>query len=357
MDRTAAATDPVLSSAEERARAVAVPESRSARHAADLAAAREGDREAMDRLISELTPLVWHVARNSGCDRHQAEDIVQTTWLALFNQMDRIRDTHALAAWLITTARRNANWISRGEARVVPLSDTLAETIESIQPAPEEEALRSDHDQRLWRAFAKLSHRNQDLLRRLVINREPHQDVARALGLSVGSVGPSRARALNKLRELVKELDVAYPVDAALVDRLRAAGFAGREFDLFAEQVIDHTRPIVSAWIHSGRIVQEATRAGRRMLRMPEDLTPADVEHLVHDTVTAAWTELVAALKTSRWTPDTALNDYYLDLCVRAFPPIYHAFRKKQILHHSALKAVRNATSPKDVVTLGRAGT
>ncbi len=195
MDRTAAATDPVLPSAEERAGAVAVPESRTARHAPDLAAAQGGDRHAMDRLVSELTPLVWHVARTSGCDRHQAEDVVQTTWLALFSQMDRIRDTRALAGWLITTARRNASRAARGDAHVVPLPDTLAENVESTQPAPEEEALRSDHDQRLWRAFAKLSHRNQDLLRRLVINREPHQDVARALGLSLGSVGPSRVRA------------------------------------------------------------------------------------------------------------------------------------------------------------------
>ncbi|KZB82729.1 hypothetical protein AVL48_37550 [Amycolatopsis regifaucium] len=248
----------------------------------------------------------------------------------MFSQMDRIRDTRALAGWLITTARRNAAQAAHTEARVAPLSDALAENMESIEPAPEEEALRSDDDQRLWRAFARLSHRNQDLLRRLVINRESHQTVTRELGMSVGSVGPSRARALNKLRELVKEQDVAYPVDAALVDRLRTAGFSGREFDLFAEQVIDHTRPIVSAWIHSGRIIQEATRAGRRMLRVPEDLTPADVERLVHDTVTAAWTDFVTALKDGRWTPDTSLNDHYLDLCVRAFPPIYHAFRKYQ---------------------------
>ncbi|MFD6071021.1 RNA polymerase sigma factor [Amycolatopsis lurida] len=349
----AAATDPVLPSAEERARAVAVPETSSDRHAADLAAARDGDREAMDRLIHDLTPLVWHVARSNGCTPHEAEDVVQNTWLALFRQLDQVRDARALPAWLVTTARRDVYRAARLDARVVPLSDELVDNVESTQPAPEEEALRSDHDQRLWRAFAKLSHRNQDLLRRLVINKEPHHDVARALGLSVGSVGPLRVRALNKLRELVKEQNIAHPVDAALVDRLRAAEFTGREFDLFAEQVIDHTRPIVSAWIHSGRMIQEATRAGRRMLRMPEDLTPADVEHLVHNTVTAAWTDFVTALKDGRWTPDISLNDHYLDLCVRAFPPIYHAFQKKQFQRHSARKAVREATSPtKNIFTM-----
>ncbi len=48
----------------------------------------------------------------------------------------------------------------------------------------------------------------------------------------------------------------------------------------------------------------------------------------MHDTVTTAWTEFAAAPKDGRWAPDTSLNDYYLDLCVRAFPPICHAFRK-----------------------------
>ena len=52
-------------------------------HAACMHAAREGDRQAMARLVDELTPLVWHVARANGLDRSVAEDVVQTVWLAL----------------------------------------------------------------------------------------------------------------------------------------------------------------------------------------------------------------------------------------------------------------------------------
>jgi len=52
------------------------------RHAVCVTAAREGNRGALDVLVAELTPLVWHVARGQGLDRAAAEDVVQTVWLA-----------------------------------------------------------------------------------------------------------------------------------------------------------------------------------------------------------------------------------------------------------------------------------
>ncbi|MBB5856460.1 hypothetical protein ACFQ05_26630 [Amycolatopsis umgeniensis] len=112
-----------------------------------------------------------------------------------------------------------------------------------------------------------------------------------------------------------------HPVDAAVVDRLRAAGFTGPEFDQFAERVIAHAQPLVRTWITTGDIFRKATRAGRTMLRMPEHLTADEAEDLARDTVFTVWTTLVTDLEQHRWTPDAALNDHYLDLCVRAFPP------------------------------------
>ncbi len=329
----AAAMDPVQPSARQgQVRAVPVPENLAGpdRHAALLAAARDGDKSAMTQLIGELTPLVWHVARGNGCERDQAEVIVQNTWLALLRQLDNIRESRALAGWLITTARRETQRLRQGESRTGPLTDELAETVSSSDPAPDEQALRAERDRRLWRAFTKLSKRDQELLRLLVMNKNSHKDVAKMLGLSVGSVGPTRGRAVERLRKLLDDEEATHPVDAALVDRLRAAGFTGPEFDQFAERVIAHAQPLVRTWITTGDIFRKATRAGRTMLRMPENLTADEAEDLARDTVFTAWTTLVTDLEQHRWTPDTALNDHYLDLCVRAFPPIYHAHLKNR---------------------------
>src|SRR5690606_33883430 len=65
-------------------------------YAACMHAAKAGDRSAMNRLVKELTPLVWQVARGNGLDRHTAEDVVQTVWLALFRNLERIEDPKAL---------------------------------------------------------------------------------------------------------------------------------------------------------------------------------------------------------------------------------------------------------------------
>ena len=173
-------------------------------HAACLHAARAGDRRAMDRLVAELTPLVWHVARANGLDRSVAEDVVQTVWLALFGQLDKVRDPKALAAWLITTTRREAKHPFGRRTQPVSLSDELAESLPSTQPAPEDEAVRADRDRRVWRAFVRLPDRCQELLRLTVLaGRAEYQLVADALGMPRGSIGPTRGRCLDRMRDLL----------------------------------------------------------------------------------------------------------------------------------------------------------
>jgi RNA polymerase sigma factor (sigma-70 family) len=173
-------------------------------HAACMHAAREGDRQAMARLVDELTPLVWHVARANGLDRSVAEDVVQTVWLALFSQLGKLRDPKALAAWLITTTRREATHPHGRRMQPVPLSDEVAEAMPSTQPAPEDEAVRADRDRRVWRAFVRLPHRCQELLRLTVLaGRAEYQLVAEALRMPRGSVGPTRGRCLDQMRDLL----------------------------------------------------------------------------------------------------------------------------------------------------------
>lgn len=173
-------------------------------HAACMQAARAGDRSALDRLVADLTPLVWHVARGNGLDRHTAEDVVQTVWLALFSHLEGMKDPRALAAWLITTTRRESQRPHGRKTPPVPLSDELAESMPSTQPAPEEEAIRADRDRRLWQAFLQLNDRCQELLRLTVLaGRVEYQLVAEAMHMPRGSVGPTRGRCLNTMRELL----------------------------------------------------------------------------------------------------------------------------------------------------------
>jgi RNA polymerase sigma factor (sigma-70 family) len=174
-------------------------------YAACVHAARAGDRNAMNRLVAELTPLVWHVARANGVESSTAEDVVQTVWLALFSNLAKVTEPRALAGWLITTARREAQRSHGRKPSPEPLTDEMAESMPSGHPAPEAEALRADRDRQLWQVFTRLPERCQEILRLTVLaGRAEYRLVAEALRMPHGSIGPTRGRCLKTMRELLE---------------------------------------------------------------------------------------------------------------------------------------------------------
>jgi RNA polymerase sigma factor (sigma-70 family) len=173
-----------------------------ARHAACLVAARLGDRGALHALVVDLNPLVWHVARGQVLDNTVAEDVVQTVWLTLMRKLDKVSEPKALAQWLITTTRREATrHRTAGGGRIEPLTEDTEERLVSEDGLPEDEALRSDRNRLLWRAFRRLPPRCQELLRLTVISGRAEYDyVASELGMPRGSIGPTRGRCIATLR-------------------------------------------------------------------------------------------------------------------------------------------------------------
>lgn len=173
------------------------------RHAACMIAAQAGDRRALNVLVNDLTPLLWHVARGNGLDRTAAEDVVQTVWLALLRHLDRLAEPRALVSWLITTTRREASRTRQRGSGQVELSPEIADRMEGVDPLPEAEVLRGERDRRLWDAFRQLPKRCQELLRLTVLaGRAEYRAVAEALHMPHGSIGPTRGRCLNSLRAL-----------------------------------------------------------------------------------------------------------------------------------------------------------
>jgi RNA polymerase sigma factor (sigma-70 family) len=171
------------------------------RHAVCIEAARDGNRLALDVLVAELTPLVWHVARGQGLDRNVAEDVVQTVWLALLRNLGNLHEPRALVGWLVVTTRREARRTWQPNKRETALSDEFAEQLESETGLPEDVTLLDDRDRRLWAAFGRLNRRCQELLRLTVLaGRAEYRAVAEALSMPHGSIGPTRGRCLTLLR-------------------------------------------------------------------------------------------------------------------------------------------------------------
>jgi RNA polymerase sigma factor (sigma-70 family) len=164
-----------------------------------LRAAERGDRAAWRELVALHTPTVWAVARSHRLDRADAADVVQNTWLSLLENMNRIHDPAALAAWLATTARRHSLRLLAARRRETPVDEARLDVAEA--EAADIAVLRDAQNAVLWRAFTQLSEHCQRVLRVLVHSPElSYEQVAAALGIPIGSIGPTRGRCLAQLR-------------------------------------------------------------------------------------------------------------------------------------------------------------
>jgi RNA polymerase sigma factor (sigma-70 family) len=161
--------------------------------------AAAGDRQAWEELVAEYGGLVWGVARGFGLNDADAADVSQNTWLRLFVHLDRIRNPACVGAWLATTARRECIQLRR-RARDIPHGDELPEQV-SEGPVPSEAVLVDERDRALWSAVGDLPLRDRRLLRLLMSEPAPsYREISAALRMPCGSIGPTRARALERLR-------------------------------------------------------------------------------------------------------------------------------------------------------------
>jgi RNA polymerase sigma factor (sigma-70 family) len=167
-----------------------------------LAAAACGDQTAWNRLVDRFERLVWSIARGFRLSDADAADVSQTTWLRLVEHLQSINDPDRLAGWLATTARREAISVLRKRDREVPVFDGPDEEDGDEEQDPERQAIAQDEYRELWNAFAALSERCRSLLRVLAVSPlENYAQIAAALHMPVGSIGPTRARCLSRLRE------------------------------------------------------------------------------------------------------------------------------------------------------------
>lgn len=163
--------------------------------------AGQGQQSAWDALVARYGSRVWAVARAFRLSQADAEDVFQTTWLHLVTHLDGIRDPERIGAWLATTARNECLGALRRAGRQAPTDGDALDVPDMTGPAVDAGVLASERDAQLWEAVGALSGPCQRLLRALLADPAPsYVEVSAALGMPVGSIGPTRARCLRYLR-------------------------------------------------------------------------------------------------------------------------------------------------------------
>ena len=167
-----------------------------------VAAALDGDQASWNRVVDRYTPLVLSVVRRHRLQGSDAEDVVQTVWLRLVEHLGGIRQPEALPGWILTTARNECLHVIRGHKLVAPTDlGERGRPDGGGEPAIDTDLLEAERHGALLIALAELPERQRALL--LLLIEDPplsYEEISRRLGLPVGSIGPTRARALARIR-------------------------------------------------------------------------------------------------------------------------------------------------------------
>ena len=164
--------------------------------------AADGDQRAWDEIVERYAPLVYGVCTRYRLSRDDMEDVGQTVWLLLVEHLGKLREPAALPGWLATTTARECLRVVTVARKSDRRGTGREDSLQFVDDRPiDEEILMAERNAELRALFAELPARCQQLLA-LLISDPPHSYamIHETLGIPVGSIGPQRARCLDRLR-------------------------------------------------------------------------------------------------------------------------------------------------------------
>lgn len=174
-----------------------------------IARCRNGDASAWEQLLKSYERLVFSIPLSYGLTREEAADVTQYTFTALIQALDTLAPDSRLGPWLATVARRYS-WrvlqlLRRQSHDDLEALDAAAVLVDRESSTPLE---RWELVEWIHSGLGRLSERCRALLVALYFegNEPGYAEVAARLGLPLGSIGPTRARCLEQLRRVLREL-------------------------------------------------------------------------------------------------------------------------------------------------------
>jgi RNA polymerase sigma factor (sigma-70 family) len=164
--------------------------------------AANGDEQGWEALVERYAPLIWSICRRYRLVDADAADVGQSVWLRLVDQLGSLREPAALPGWLATTTERECWRVIRAQSPPTAAPAIGSDSIpDQHTGVAERELLRTERHAALREALSHLPPRCQQLIALLTEDPpKPYAQISAALGIPVGSIGPTRSRCLAKLR-------------------------------------------------------------------------------------------------------------------------------------------------------------
>ncbi len=176
---------------------------------------KRGDASAWAALVRRYQRLVYAIVMRAGFDEHGAADVFQTVFARLVEHLPRLNQPERLQAWIVTTAKREALRAREIGRRTVSMTHDedgedgagVEDTVADESPLAEQVLSDLQQLHRLRLGLDRLDERCRTLL--LLVFRDEddklgYDEIARRMDMPAGSLGPTRARCLGKLRKLVE---------------------------------------------------------------------------------------------------------------------------------------------------------
>ena len=158
-------------------------------------------------LVTRYVALLWSIAFRHGLNENDAADVVQNTWLRLFEHIDDLREPARVGSWLATTAQREALRIVAQRQRTVPSDDeSTFDGADRLQAPVDEDLLARELAAEAVAALDELPPTWRALV--VALTQDPplsYEEIVADLGVPIGSIGPTRGRSVRRLRDLVAE--------------------------------------------------------------------------------------------------------------------------------------------------------
>ena len=162
-----------------------------------------GDPAAWDEIVERYAPLVWSICVRFGLSNHDREDVAQNVWLLLVEQLGKLREPAALPGWLATTTHREClRVVTAARKSSERLGTGLDDALQFVDNTIiDEEILMAERNAALRAAFAELPPKCRQLLAMLMSDPPySYAEISEKLQIPMGSIGPQRARCLERLR-------------------------------------------------------------------------------------------------------------------------------------------------------------
>ena len=174
-----------------------------------IRACRSGDARAWERLLNKYERLVFSISLNYGLTTDDAADVTQITFTILLQNLDTLPDDIRLSPWLATVARRHT-WrlLARNRREAVNPDEDLAgnKALGGIVDDRERQELA----EWLYQGLGLLDERCRQLLLALYFDAEEpsYAEVADHMKMPIGSIGPTRARCLQQMRQSLHTVEL-----------------------------------------------------------------------------------------------------------------------------------------------------